>query len=70
MLEKEGIEELLVRYSEGETSAEDNSIVECWMDKSEENRKLVLDVQMLSFAADMSQVASQVDKEEELTKLL
>lgn len=69
MLEKEGIEELLVRYSEGETSAEENSIVESWMDRSEENRKLILDVQMLSFAADMSQVASQVDKEEELTKL-
>ena len=69
MLENEGIEELLFRYYEGETSAEENTVVEDWLSDSEENRKLARDVQMISFAADMSQVASQVDREVELAKV-
>lgn len=69
MLEKEGIEELLFRYYQGETSAEENTVVENWLSDSEDNRKLARDVQMISFAADMSQVASQVDREEELKRI-
>lgn len=69
MLEKEGMEELLFRYNKGETSTEENAAIENWMEESEGNRKLVMDIQKISFAADMSQVASLVDKEEELTKV-
>ena len=69
MLEKEGIEELLFRYYQGETLAEENTVVENWLSDSEDNRKLARDVQMISFAADMSQVASQVDREEELKRI-
>lgn len=69
MLEKEGIEELLFRYNEGETSVEENAVIEKWMESSKENCKLAKDIQMMSFAVDMLQVASQVDKEEELTKI-
>lgn len=69
MLEKEGIEDLLFRYSEGETSTEENVVVENWIEASEENRRLAKDVQRISFAANMTQVASLVDTEEELTKV-
>lgn len=69
MFDKEGIEELLIRYTEGETSTEENSVVENWMEESEVNRKMIQDVQMLGFAADMSKVASQVNEEKELAKV-
>lgn len=69
MLEKEGIEELLFRYNEGETSGEENAVIENWMKDSEENCRLAQEVQMISFAADMSHVASQLNKEEDLMTL-
>lgn len=69
MIEKEGIEELLFRYNKGETSAEENAVIENWMEESEENRKLAKDIQRISFAADMSQVASRIDQEAELAKI-
>lgn len=63
------MEGLLFRYYKGETSAEESSVVENWMEESKENRKLAKDIQRISFATDMSQVASRVDKEEELAKI-
>ena len=63
------MEELLLRYIEGKTSVEEDATVEKWMQESEDNRKLMRNVQRISFAAEMAQVASEVDEEEELRLL-
>ena len=48
---------------------EEDATVEKWMQESEDNRKLMRNVQRISFAAEMAQVASEVDEEEELRLL-
>lgn len=63
------MEELLLRYIEGKTSEEEDATVEKWLRESEDNRKLMRSMQRIDFAAEMLQVASGTDVEEELKKL-
>lgn len=52
-MEIENIEDLLLRYSNGETDAEENVYVEAWLHQSEEHRVQLRRIQMLSMAADV-----------------
>lgn len=58
---REGMENLLLRYYEGETMEDETALVEEWLGASEENRRIARQVQTLSLAADMSQISSRLD---------
>ena len=39
MVKREGMEDLLLRYYEGETTEDETALVEEWLEASEENRR-------------------------------
>lgn len=61
MVKREGMENLLLRYYEGEIMEDETALVEEWLGASEENRRIARQVQTLSLAADMSQISSRLD---------
>lgn len=54
MVKREGMEDLLLRYYEGETTEDETALVEEWLEASEENRRTARQVQTLGLAADMA----------------
>ena len=61
MVKREGMENLLLRYYEGETTEDETALVEEWLEASEENRRTARQVQTLGLAADMAQISSRLD---------
>ncbi len=61
MVKREGMENLLLRYYEGETTENETALVEEWLESSEENRRTARQVQTLGLAADMAQISSRLD---------
>lgn len=61
MVKREGMENLLLRYYEGETTEDETALVEKWLEASEENRRTARQVQTLGLAADMAQISSRLD---------
>ena len=61
MVKREGMEDLLLRYYEGETTEDETALVEEWLEASEENRRTARQVQTLGLAADMAQISSRLD---------
>lgn len=61
MVKREGMEDLLLRYYEGETMEDETALVEEWLEASEENRRTARQVQTLGLAADMAQISSRLD---------
>lgn len=55
------MEDLLLRYYEGETTEDETALVEEWLEASEENRRTARQVQTLGLAADMAQISSRLD---------
>lgn len=52
MVKREGMENLLLSYYEGETTEDETALVEEWLEASEENRRTARQVQTLGLAAD------------------
>ncbi len=61
MVKREGMENLLLKYYEGETTEDETALVEEWLEASEENRRTARQVQTLGLAADMAQISSRLD---------
>lgn len=61
MVKREGMENLLLSYYEGETTEDETALVEKWLEASEENRRTARQVQTLGLAADMAQISSRLD---------
>lgn len=61
MVKREGMENLLLSYYEGETTEDETALVEEWLEASEENRRTARQVQTLGLAADMAQISSRLD---------
>ena len=61
MVKREGMENLLPSYYEGETTEDETALVEEWLEASEENRRTARQVQTLGLAADMAQISSRLD---------
>ena len=61
MVKREGMENLLLSYYEGETTEDETALVEEWLEASEENRRTARQVQTLGLAADMAQISSRQD---------
>lgn len=55
------MENLLLKYYEGETTEDETALVEEWLEASEENRRTARQVQTLGLAADMAQISSRLD---------
>ena len=55
MVKREGMENLLLSYYEGETTEDETALVEEWLEASEENRRTARQVQTLGLAADFIQ---------------
>ena len=56
MVKREGMEDLLLRYYEGETTEEETALVEEWLEASEENRRTARQVQTLGLEGDMEKL--------------
>ena len=63
------MESKLIRYYNGELSAEEIKEVESWMNESDENRKLAEQVYYLCFAADAYEMKATVDTDAALKKV-
>jgi len=63
------IEELLPRYCEGGLNTEEAQEVREWMERSEENRRVVKQIHMLYLAADTKIVLEKINTEKTLTKV-
>lgn len=61
MVKREGMENLLLRYYEGETTEDETALIKEWLEASEENRRTARQVQTLGLAADMAQISSRLD---------
>ena len=55
------MENLLLRYYEGETTEDETALIKEWLEASEENRRTARQVQTLGLAADMAQIRSRLD---------
>lgn len=49
MVKREGMENLLLKYYEGETTEDETALVEEWLEASEENRRTARQVQTLAW---------------------
>ena len=61
MVKREGMEELLLRYYDGETTEEETTSVEEWLEASDENRRIARQIQSVSLATDMAQLSPKLD---------
>ena len=62
------IELLLPRYCEGIATVEEQRLVKDWMKESEENRRIVKQMEILYLAADTVHVINNVNTEKALVK--
>lgn len=68
MIKREVIEELLLRYNEGVTSEEESSLVEEWLEASEENRRIARQIQFIGLASDVVEISSALNVEKALAE--
>lgn len=61
MVEREEMENLLLRYYEGETTDDETLLVEEWLEASEENRRVARQIQTIGLAADVAEISSKLD---------
>lgn len=61
MVEREDMENLLLRYCEGETTKEETAWVEEWLEASDENRWMARRIQTIGLAADLAQTSPKID---------
>lgn len=61
MVEREEMENLLLRYCEGETTPEETILVEEWMEASAENGRMARRIQTIGLAADLARTSPKVD---------
>lgn len=61
MVKREGMENLLLRYYEGDTTEDETILVEEWLEASEENSRIARQVQTIGLAVDMAQISSRLD---------
>lgn len=61
MVEREDMENLLLRYCEGETTKEETAWVEEWLEASDENRWMARRIQTIGLAADLARTSSKID---------
>ena len=66
---EKNIELLLPRYCEGPATVEEQRLVKDWMKESEENRRIVKQMEMLYLAADTIHVINKVHTEKALVKV-
>lgn len=66
MVEREEIEDLLLQYYEGVTTAEETLRVEEWLSASDENRRMGRHIQTIVLAANVAQVSSKIDVQKAL----
>lgn len=66
---EKNIELLLPRYCEGTATVEEQRLVKDWMKESEENRRIVKQMEMLYLAADTIHVINKVNTEKALVKV-
>ena len=64
-----GIEDLLLRYCEGDVTEEEYQLVENWVNASEENERVAKQVFSIHFAIDSVQVLKKIDTEKALKKV-
>lgn len=69
MVEREEIEDLLLRYYEGVTTAEETTRVEEWLGASDENSAIGWQIQTIVLAANVAQVSSKLDVKKALTNV-
>lgn len=61
MVEREEMENLLLRYCEGETTPEETILVEEWMEASAENGRMARRIQTIGLAADLARTSPKID---------
>ena len=61
MVEREEMDNLLLRYYEGETTDDETLLVEEWLEASEENRRVARQIQTIGLAADVAEISSKLD---------
>lgn len=61
MVEREDMENLLLRYCEGETTKEETAWVEEWLEASDENRWMARRIQTIGLAADLARTSPKID---------
>ena len=66
---EKNIELLLPRYCEGIATVEEQRLVKDWMKESEENRRIVKQMEILYLAADTVHVINNVNTEKALVKV-
>lgn len=69
MIEREEIEDLLLQYYEGVTTAEETIRVEEWLGVSDENRETGRQIQTIVLAANVAQVSSKLDVKKALANV-
>ncbi|WP_321330660.1 FecR domain-containing protein [uncultured Bacteroides sp.] len=69
MVEREGMENLLLRYYEGGVTEEEAIIVKEWLKSSEENRRIAKQIQLIELAVDIVQTRPKLDVKKALVKV-
>lgn len=69
MVEREEMEDLLLQYYEGVTTAEETTRIEEWLEASNENREIGWQIQTIVLAANVAQVSSKLDMKKALTNV-
>lgn len=69
MDDKEKIESILPRYCEGQATEEEQLLVKAWEKESDDNRRIVKQMEMLYLAVDSVNVMKKVDSGKVLSKL-
>lgn len=64
-----GIEDLLLRYCEGDVTEEEYQLVENWVNASEENERVAKQVFSIHLAIDSVQILKKIDTEKALKKV-
>lgn len=67
--EEMNIEDLLIRYYDGQTTADEMQEIEAWLKMSDDNKQKAKDVYTLLLAADTKSAADMMDMEEELANV-
>lgn len=65
----DNIEDLLLRYCDGSSSAEESSQVEQWLGASEDNRKIYKQLQVLGLASDVAGLRKRLDEDQALASV-
>lgn len=68
-MDHSNIEDLLISYYDGKTTANEVQEIEAWIKSSDKNKKKAMDIYTLLLMTDTQQVAQNMDLNEELSKV-